>query len=116
MTDVDGKYVVFKREDWDQFCRGMGEGGVHVDGTEGIYITELCDRVLEDAVVLREQDIHCAGALYAYAASVMATHEIMEQMGADPDSREMRDLDKIVDWASGTADRARQFGKRVPTL
>lgn len=105
MTDVDAKYIVFKKAEYEEFVRMHGGAGA----------LELPD-ALEDAVVLREQDIHCAGALYAYAASVMATHEIMEQMGADPDSKEMRDLDKIIDWASGTADRARLFGKRVPTL
>jgi hypothetical protein len=106
MTDVDGKYVVFKREDFEKAMTVISNPDDFLEKAEPLL----------DAVVLREQDIHCAGALYAYAASVMATHEIMEQMGADPDSREMRDLDKIVDWASGTADRARQFGKRVPTL
>jgi len=64
------KYVVFKREDWEQFCQGMGEDGVHYEGGAGIYITDLADRKVEDATVLRDQDVFAGPALHSYAHSI----------------------------------------------
>lgn len=67
----DDKYVVFKREDWEQFAHvGMAEGGIHDGGDAGIDINALSERVVRDAVVIRRKDVFAPPALEMYAMSI----------------------------------------------
>ena len=82
LPTIDQKYVSFKREDWLAFCEGMGEEGVHCDGSKGIYITDLADRTIHDGIVLRMKDVFTATALHAYTNAVQNAIEVLEHINA----------------------------------
>ena len=72
---------------------------------------------VHDAVVLRKQDIHTAGALHAYAASVFATHEVLTKLSNLPSHPDvMQGLLDIVDFMSGQADEASRIARKIPTI
>jgi hypothetical protein len=95
------KYIVFRRADFES-------------AADAQMMRRVPAIELGDAVVLRLQDLHAAGALYAYASSILATHELLTALGFD--ENETAHLIEIADYFSGLADLARQNGKKVPTI
>lgn len=59
MAELNNKYIVFKREEWDDHVN------INVGGPEPAEV--------EDAVVIRRQDIFAGPALHAYAACIGLT-------------------------------------------
>lgn len=55
------KYVVFKRKDWDEYLSGGGDD---------------IPNLLEDAVVIRPQDIFAAPGLFAYASAIQTAIDL----------------------------------------
>jgi len=91
------KYIVYKRE---EFC---------FDGQQ-----EYCE--LEDAVVIRLQDVFAAGALYTYAASIRTTVEILSQRSAlgSAEVTEIERLNEIADYFMDMAAKAEATAGKVP--
>lgn len=82
----DGKYVVFKVDEWDATCQRY----------EVAQRDELEDASLGDCVVIRHQDVFAGPGLAAYANAVQTFIEAVEQLGT-PIAQEsylgtMRDL------------------------
>lgn len=63
---MDDKYIVFKRADWF--------------GQDGFVPEEI-----QDAVVIRKQDIFATSALFAYAGAIRTSIEILEDTLKDND-------------------------------
>lgn len=85
---MDSKYIVFKREDWEQLQEESPE----------------CDSeqfILEDAVVIRLQDIFAESALFAYAAAIRTSIEILEETLKDANRP---DTDPMIERLTGIAD------------
>ena len=61
---MNGKYITFKREDWDQLCTGG----------QSIYPQRLSEigrqKEVDDAVVIRRKDAFASAALHTYANSI----------------------------------------------
>jgi len=76
------KYVVFKKEDFDRWLSSQD-------------ITPVLESyALEDATVIRRQDVFSSVALYAYAAAVLAAKwNIMKQKGG----YSHREIDRLED-------------------
>lgn len=89
---IDSKYVVFKSEDWSLFADAMGEDGVHQGGQFGIYITELSDRMLSDAEVIRHQDITAAPIFHHYASAIETILELAQQVGLNVNEADLRQV------------------------
>lgn len=70
----DEKYVVLKRQDWEQLL-----SDVHLDdgGPEP-------GPPIEDAVVIRLQDLFAGPALHHYAASIRTVIDVFTSIGIDP--------------------------------
>lgn len=64
---MDGKYVAFKTEAWEKFREELGRDADEFEQ----------EHKLEDAVVLRGQDVFTPGALFAYSNNVVTTVEIL---------------------------------------
>jgi hypothetical protein len=109
---LERKYVVFKAEDWDAFCAGMGEGGVHTQGDRGIYITELSDREVDDAHVFRDQDQFTPTVLYAYAHALRNAVEVMAVWQLDIGIDKMANLQRMADDFMDAADKAEKATNR----
>lgn len=104
----DSKYIVFKREEWEAF---WGEDFVGVESAEPLQLT-LEGHHLDDAVVIRKQDIFAGPALHAYASSISTVIEVLELMGV---AGALDDLEEVRDYffeAALEADDVRT--KKVP--
>jgi len=64
------KYVVFKKDDFDALMDESPEA-------------DFWGCQLDDAVVIRLQDVFAQSALFAYASAIRTTIEILEAMGMD---------------------------------
>lgn len=82
---MDTKYVVFKRADWEALQQESPESDPE-------------EFILEDAVVIRLQDIFAESALFAYAASIRTSCEILEATVTDPDPALLDNLNEIADY------------------
>lgn len=106
------KFIVFRRKDLHAMLKRF-ESGSPSENLDAIEIT--------DAVVIRLIDVHAAGALYSYASSLLATHEILSQtLGGDrvrtKEIREtMNNLMDIHEHFMTLADQASKFGDKNPT-
>ncbi len=65
---IDEKYVVFKRKEFDDWYDSLTE------------ISDSPPSSVEDAVVIRRQDVFAPPALDAYANSIQACIEIMDDV------------------------------------
>lgn len=77
----DEKYLVFKR---DEFIERHGTG-------------KLVE-ALDDAVVIRKQDIFAGPALHAYASSIQTAIEVVETSGAEFNRRARAKLYEVRDY------------------
>lgn len=75
MSGKNEKYVVFKREDWDDVMRRTQ--AINDDRTQGLPpvsplapLMTLNKMEIDDAVVIRRQDVFSPGMLAAYAHSI----------------------------------------------
>lgn len=72
----DGKYVVFKVEEFYQFCAQLWDKAFNQENT---VIEDVAEPfVVPDATVLRDQDILTAPALNSYADAALTVHDILE--------------------------------------
>ncbi len=90
----DDKYVVFKKEDWDT---------AYVAGDM---------RPLDDAVVIRRQDIFAAPAFFEYAGQIRTTIEIMKQEGCWFEQN--HHLEDIADYFMQQGEEAMRSERKLP--
>lgn len=105
MTPTNDKYVVLKISDWldnRQILNEAADDPHHPDpgGAVNAAIKALDDARLDDAVVIRQQDIFAAGVLFTYAGAVQTAIEVMSQNN-QPAPQDLLDLrDKFFEFAS----------------
>ena len=63
------KYVVFKREDWDNMSWAF---------------RDAAPEEVPDATVIRGQDQFAAGALHTYSNQILCVIEAMKELGCEP--------------------------------
>lgn len=83
----DDKFIVFHRDDWDK------HGQLFAEEFEADY-------AIEDATVIRGQDIFAASAFFNYSNNVITTMEILGALAEDvsPEFQEvLDDLQRIAD-------------------
>jgi hypothetical protein len=79
------KYVVFKRDEFNEWARVMHDAVEEVaEGKELNLRVHLNQISLQDAVVIRKQDVFAAPGLYGYAASIQTAIEVAQRL--DPSS------------------------------
>lgn len=93
---MDEKYVVFKR--------GTEPGEWSERG--GLYLEDL--EPIEDAVVIRRQDIFAAPALNAYACAIQVA------ISMDPTHSRMQRLREIADYFHQQAEASAHTNTRIP--
>lgn len=112
MAKLSRKYVVFKVEDWDDYTQYQ-----HSDGTEKTTWEELQAKEVEDAVVLRKQDVFTSSALYEYAGQIRTAIEIIKQMWGTYGSQEsfiaaMEEL--AASFTEEAEDAETHYARKVP--
>ena len=108
---TDDKYIVFKREDFDEFFRLVQ--------ADRPYIEALTDRSLNDAVVIRTQDVFAGPALHCYAASISVAAKLVSAQHIDRDYTEeeasqINRLQQIADYFHERALEADESEQKVP--
>lgn len=98
MTLRDEKYVVFKRDEWEQYFR-----------TQGASILVA----VEDAVVIRRQDVFAPPALDAYANSISVAVEAL-QGREGVDTALIAKLLKVADYFHSQAQTAWITERKLP--
>jgi len=103
------KYVVFKREELDEL---LGE----IAGVDVNHVTSRFAQItLDDALVIRKQDVFASQALYAYAHQILTTIEILNNPNLSLENIDTDYLQELADFfASQADDAARQGGMPTP--
>jgi hypothetical protein len=99
MIDRD-KYIVMKRED-----------------LPFALLEALEDSVLDDAVVIRKQDVFAEAGLRAYASNIICTVEILENLpyaSVIVDTDTLDHMMEIADFFNGEADNSRGRTHKIP--
>jgi hypothetical protein len=92
----EGKYIVFKLEDWKQF------GGEEWMGAQPV----------DDAVVIRLKDSYAASALHAYTNAILT---VLDIMGDDMDPEVYQQQLNIADYFHQQATASGEIkNKRLP--
>ncbi len=95
MPDTEGKYVVFKRKEFDAWYE------------EADLSVPSLPRPLADCVVIRHDDMFAATAFYAYAGTVQSAIEVLEALGAVEARGEWEKmLRPVADFFTAQAERA----------
>jgi len=86
----DEKYMVFKR---NEFYELMGELALPVGDVDCAPVAQNIEKrakevSLQDAVVIRKQDMFAAPALHAYASSIQTVIELLESLAPDPNIKD----------------------------
>lgn len=93
---MSDKYVVFKREDWEE---------------SGVSRMNALPQPIEDAVVIRRQDVFAPPALDAYANSISVALALLpEEVELDGKT----DLQEIADYFADQAAQSWQTDRKIP--
>jgi hypothetical protein len=84
---LEGKYITFKREDFDELLVQVAHIGL--TPKIGEVLNGLLEREVEDGVVIRLQDAFAPPALDAYANSIVCATELM---GESPERDRLREI------------------------
>lgn len=90
---IDSKYVVFKREDFDRWKKEIPPSWV---------------QEIEDATVIRSQDIFAMSGLWAYANNITTFLELHQAFLLPMSEEERTNLEGIRDYFITRADEARR--------
>lgn len=94
------KYIVFKRDEWNKFEDG------------GLARELMRTRALDDAVVIRRQDVFAGPALSSYAHSIgVAARLLRVRAGNTVEAKQLQD---IADYFSEEAELAFEEGYKTP--
>lgn len=107
----DGKYVVFKVDDFYCAVQGLFElwGKIEVGTIEDV----VEQFVVQDATVIRDQDMLSATTLDAYADACLLVSDLLSGMDAAKDK--VNDMMDRADFFKARAERARQSSiKKLP--
>lgn len=125
MTKVDDqKYIVFKREEFFQL---MGELALppfvgHEEASAKWDCAPLAERIAErcnqtalnDAVVIRRQDVFAAPALEAYANAIVCAIQIAGQ-GSSLNGSSIAALQEIADYFHEQAEKSYGSDRKLPS-
>lgn len=105
-TPHDSKFIVFKRSDFNDMLT-LAHGQLTVTGATKV----LEEGAVDDAVVIRRQDVFAPPALDAYANAIMAAVEISLEVsghvgGIDEDPEPVKRLREIADYFHAQAEEA----------
>ena len=94
MTIDNHKYVVMKRYNWDLFLAGLEHLGVS---------ESQLPRLIDDAVIIRRQDVFAPPALAAYANAIQTALAIHVDSGSyvpgvDEEPESVKHLKEIADY------------------
>lgn len=99
------KYVVFKKEDFDNWA----------DGTRGYHEDDLLRHVLDHSVVIRLQDVFAPSALHAYASSIQTAIEIVDNIVHLADGEDViTRMSSIRDYFFEQAQKSEHMKRKVP--
>ena len=103
---ADGKYVVFKADDWGILCKMMKEHFPEEDfDNASTYIGTV-----HDAVVIRRQDMFAPAALHVYASSISMAAQLLISSDAD----KAQSLQRIADYFHEQATEAEAEAWKLP--
>ena len=112
----NSKYVVFKRENFDLWLAAMPEWGGVSRSPEAQDTVDMVMKTvppeLEDAVVIRRQDVFAPPALDAYANAIQVVVEVLTN-GTSPSGRSA-ELQKIADYFHTQAQLAWDTVRKLP--
>lgn len=98
------KYIVFKAEDWNDLKTLFGASNVNLLNT----------KLIDDAVVIRRQDLFAPAALYGYAHSIGIAIAALKQDKGGYSEEVVRRLQKIMDYFFQEAELATDEAFKLP--
>jgi hypothetical protein len=105
----DDKYFVISKAELGRLQNNVAEGRA---GTARDLMTALWVHQIQDAVVIRKQDVFAPPALDAYANAIQCVIEALQEAAAD--SPEIKKLQKISDYFRMQAEDAYMIKRKLP--
>lgn len=114
---LDDKYVVFKRDDYDRFLNSLIKGHSVMAApipaaTWSWSAAGIRPQPIEDAVVIRRQDVFAPPALDAYANNIYSATEILRMWDTDADV--VKQLQSIADYFHEQAVASWETERKLP--
>lgn len=109
---TDGKYVVFKRHDWDDMKARMATPGGNLILPHPLRV--LMDKAVTDGSVIRRQDMFSPPALDAYANSIMVAVTAMMVDPGGYNTALVERLTKVADYFHRQAIAAWETERKLP--
>jgi len=114
----DVKYVTFKANDFAQLLNKLNSliesGWAHDGGEINKWVEDI---LVDDAVVIRRQDVFSPPAFDAYANSIMVTIEALNARGITHEGNNPSMVDRlgsIADYFHAQADMAWDTDRKIP--
>lgn len=108
---MDEKYLVIKRSHLDKVLVEVANRG-QLNSMIGGILNEILSGELEDAVVIRRQDVFSAPALDAYAGAILAAVDVIQ--AADVYHPSVTRLLQIGDYFHEQAKLAWETNRKIP--
>ena len=115
----DEKYIVYKREEFRDWCRQVREGsmkalrGELMEGEIQNY-TDVMTLALDDAVVMRRQDAFSPPAFDAYSNGIQIVVEILQADEGGSNTGVLRSLEEKALYFREQADAAWETKSKMP--
>lgn len=97
------KYVVFKRDEWERWVKESGSRAITITSPDEV----------EDAVVIRRQDVFAPPALDAYANAITVSLCLAHE-DSPYSRRELSRLQDIADYFHEQAQLAWETDRKIP--
>jgi len=111
------KYIVFKRADWDQMMVRITQlcpGGIAPAALGPLMALEANGSEVEDAVVIRRQDVFSPGMLAAYAHSIQIALKVASLHEFGELNEVGRRLSAIADYFHEQSELAYAESYKIP--
>lgn len=119
MSGKNEKYVVFKREDWDEVMRRTQ--AINDDRTQGLPpvsplapLMTLNQMEIDDAVVIRRQEVFSGPALAAYAHGIHIAIKVARLHETGEPNETARRLVEIADYFHEQSELAYGESFKIP--
>lgn len=109
MTDT--KYIVFKRTSFDDLLIKVVP---ELTPSVGDALNVLASEQIEDAVVIRKQDVFAAPALDAYANAIAVAIEVLSSHNRGNNNPMVESLKAIADYFHSAASASWEMDRKIP--
>lgn len=113
-TDLGGKYVIFKSEDWRRLVDEIGRRFTDRPDHVRPILKRAVATMVQDGVVIRRQDTFSPAPLHMYQLMIESTIEALKKQPGGYNEEYVRHLQSRADYFHEEAMRAEEENYKIP--